>query len=75
MSDINNYDDHGAKIAAKDAEIERLRKALRPFAALPVLALGQYQRHPEITVFAINDVGFTANDVLAAKQLLDDENT
>ena len=52
------------------ADIERLCAALRPFAALPVLDLGQCQRHPEERVFAINGTGFTANDVLVAKEAL-----
>jgi predicted RNase H-like nuclease (RuvC/YqgF family) len=52
---------------------ERLRGLLRPFANLPVLDLGQCQRHPEVAVLAINGVAITANDVLAAKEALGDD--
>lgn len=54
----------------RDDEIERLRKLLRPFAALPVQELGQCQRHPDHPVFAINGVSFNTTDVLQAREAL-----
>ena len=70
MSDVVVTRTLSETVAWLAREIERLRGALRPFAALPVLDLGQCQRHPEERVFAINGTGFTANDVLAAKEAL-----
>ena len=63
-------DNTAANLASALAEIERLREAMRPFAALPVDALGQCQRHPDEPVFAINGVSFSATDVRRAREAL-----
>jgi uncharacterized small protein (DUF1192 family) len=61
MSDINNYDDHGASAAAKDAEIERLRMELTKIgnnSYNPALVIAEQQAEIErlrATLLTIRD--------------------
>jgi len=56
------------KLRRRVAELEA---ALKPFAALPFDQLYQGKKHPEVNVFAINGVGITGHDILAARAVLE----